>query len=159
MNVIKCSDFISNKGLGTDEDVLVEILATRSNHEIREIKKVFKEGLIWCSTISLHKFLDNTVVTQSWRLQTLNITSIMSEYNSELEEVIVDETSGDFTKALLAMLKADKDESEEVDKDQARKDAKVQVRKISFLFSAKCMTKQKCLSFVPNEPTSFFKTQ
>lgn len=34
---------LATKGLGTDEDVLVEILASRSNREIREIKKVFKE--------------------------------------------------------------------------------------------------------------------
>ncbi|XP_047227978.1 annexin A1-like [Girardinichthys multiradiatus] len=33
----------ATKGLGTDEDVLVEILATRSNKEIEEIKKVFKQ--------------------------------------------------------------------------------------------------------------------
>ncbi|XP_067114652.1 annexin A1-like [Osmerus mordax] len=33
----------ATKGLGTDEDVLVEILATRTNSEINEIKKTFKE--------------------------------------------------------------------------------------------------------------------
>ncbi|XP_031433628.2 annexin A6-like [Clupea harengus] len=32
------------KGLGTCEDVLIEILVSRSNHEIKEIKKVFKEA-------------------------------------------------------------------------------------------------------------------
>lgn len=78
----------ATKGLGTDEDVLVEILATRSNQEIREIERVFKE-----------------------------------EYDEELEDVIKDETSGDFTAALLAMLKANKAEHTEVDLDQARKDA------------------------------------
>uniref|UniRef100_A0A671P6T1 Annexin n=1 Tax=Sinocyclocheilus anshuiensis TaxID=1608454 RepID=A0A671P6T1_9TELE len=31
------------KGLGTDEDTLVEILASRTNKEIREIKQVFKQ--------------------------------------------------------------------------------------------------------------------
>jgi len=78
----------ATKGLGTDEDVLVEILATRSNQEICEIKRVFKK-----------------------------------EYKKELEDVIVSETSGDFTKALLAMLKANKNESAEVDMALAQKDA------------------------------------
>ncbi|KAG8455253.1 hypothetical protein GDO86_001449 [Hymenochirus boettgeri] len=31
------------KGLGTDEDCLIEILASRNNHEIREINKVYRE--------------------------------------------------------------------------------------------------------------------
>ncbi|XP_029300962.1 annexin A1-like [Cottoperca gobio] len=80
----------ATKGFGTSEDVIVEILATRSNQEIREIKRVFKE-----------------------------------EYQHDLEDIIRDETSGDFTKALLAMLKADKDESVEIDKEVARKDAEI----------------------------------
>ncbi|XP_041815794.1 annexin A1-like [Chelmon rostratus] len=78
----------ATKGLGTHEDVLVEILATRSNQEILELTRVFKE-----------------------------------EYGTELEDVIKDETSGDFTNALLAMLKANKSESTEVDMDLARRDA------------------------------------
>ncbi|XP_060917661.1 annexin A1-like [Labrus mixtus] len=78
----------ATKGLGTDEDVLVEILATRTNKEIEDIKRVYKEV-----------------------------------YEVELEEVIKDETSGDFTTALLAMLKAEQDESDEVDMDLVQKDA------------------------------------
>ncbi|XP_028273629.1 annexin A1-like [Parambassis ranga] len=80
----------ATKRLGTDEGALTEILATRSNQEIQEIKRVFKE-----------------------------------EYKTELEDVIKSETSGDFTKALLSMLQAKKDESTEVDLELARKDAKV----------------------------------
>uniref|UniRef100_A0A665TUV2 Annexin n=1 Tax=Echeneis naucrates TaxID=173247 RepID=A0A665TUV2_ECHNA len=80
----------ATKGFGTNEEVLVEVLATRSNQEIREIKKVFKE-----------------------------------EYEQDLEEVIKDETSGDFATALLAMLKANKDETHEVDIALARKDAEI----------------------------------
>uniref|UniRef100_A0A673YWC0 Annexin n=1 Tax=Salmo trutta TaxID=8032 RepID=A0A673YWC0_SALTR len=34
---------LAMKGLGTDEDTLIEILASRTNKEIREIKKVYKE--------------------------------------------------------------------------------------------------------------------
>ncbi|XP_062268274.1 annexin A1-like [Platichthys flesus] len=79
----------ATKGLGTNEDVLVEVLATRSNEEIRELKRVYKQ-----------------------------------EYGQELEAVIQKETSGDFTKALLAMLKANKDESNEINRKQAQEDAK-----------------------------------
>ncbi|XP_035523874.1 annexin A1-like [Morone saxatilis] len=79
----------ATKRLGTDEDVLVEVLATRSNQEIQEMKKVFKE-----------------------------------EYKTDLEDVIKVETSGDFTTALLAMLKANRAENTEVDMDLARRDAK-----------------------------------
>lgn len=46
-------------------------------------------------------------------------------YKTELETVIQDETGGDFTSALLAMLKANKDESKEVDMSLAQKDAEV----------------------------------
>lgn len=32
------------QGLGTDEDTLIEVMASRNNREIVEIKKVYKEG-------------------------------------------------------------------------------------------------------------------
>ncbi|XP_077478191.1 annexin A1-like [Stigmatopora argus] len=78
----------ATKRLGTDEDVLVEVLATRSNEEIRELTRAFKE-----------------------------------DYGEDLEEIIKDETRGDFTTALLGMLKANKDESTDVDMAMAKKDA------------------------------------
>ncbi|XP_019744341.1 annexin A1-like [Hippocampus comes] len=78
----------ATKRLGTDEDVLVEVLATRTNEELRQLKRVYKEV-----------------------------------YGDDLEDVIKDETRGDFTTALLAMLKANKDESTEVDMTRAQKDA------------------------------------
>lgn len=60
----------------------------------------------------------------SWAALTLSL-SPTSEYERDLKEVIKDETSGDFTTALLAMLEANKDESDEVNLDQARSDAEV----------------------------------
>merc|ERR1712060_272912 len=77
------------KGLGTHEDILVDILASRTNCEIIEIKKTFKE-----------------------------------EFQEELEDVIKCDTSGDFLLALLALLKASKDEDDEVNIDLAKRDAK-----------------------------------
>ncbi|KAG7263775.1 hypothetical protein CRUP_034853, partial [Coryphaenoides rupestris] len=79
----------ATKCLGTDEDVLVEILTSRTNEEIREMERVFGE-----------------------------------EYGESLEEVIKSETDGDFAMALLAMLKAHKNESHIIDMDLAKKDAR-----------------------------------
>ncbi|KAM3874052.1 annexin A1-like [Diretmus argenteus] len=79
---------VATKGLGTHEHILSEILASRSNQEIRELRKVFQE-----------------------------------EYQEELDDVIKSDTSGDFTLALLALLKANKDEDNEVDMDLAKRDA------------------------------------
>lgn len=42
----------SQQGLGTNEDVLVEVLATRSNQQIVEIKRVFKEGLTYIYSVT-----------------------------------------------------------------------------------------------------------
>lgn len=36
------------QGLGTDEDVLVEVLTSRTNEEIREMASVFGEGKVTC---------------------------------------------------------------------------------------------------------------
>ncbi|XP_041042157.1 annexin A1a [Carcharodon carcharias] len=77
------------KGLGTDEDCLVEILVSRSNKEIKEIIKAYKE-----------------------------------EFSSDLEERIKSDTSGEFQKALIALLKASRDESCAVDHDLADDDAR-----------------------------------
>lgn len=80
----------ATKGLGTDEDALVEILATRTKAEIEEIKRVFKE-----------------------------------EYKTELEGVIKSETRGDFQKALLSLLRANRDTSSTVDMELAQRDAQI----------------------------------
>lgn len=53
------------------------------------------------------------------------VLECFSEYDISLEDVIKDETSGDFTTALLAMLEANKDKDGE-DADLAREDAEVQ---------------------------------
>uniref|UniRef100_UPI00398E3EF5 annexin A1a n=1 Tax=Pristiophorus japonicus TaxID=55135 RepID=UPI00398E3EF5 len=81
--------YYATKGLGTDEDCLVEILVSRSNKEIKEIIKVYQE-----------------------------------EFNCDLEGKIKSDTSGAFQKALIALLKASRDESSTVDHDLADDDAR-----------------------------------
>ncbi|KAM4807974.1 annexin A6-like [Rhinophrynus dorsalis] len=77
------------KGLGTDEDTLNEIFASRTNQQIKQIKKAYKE-----------------------------------EFKVDLEKDITEDTSGDFQKALLALLKAERSEDHYVNEALVDKDAK-----------------------------------
>uniref|UniRef100_A0A8C6SYJ3 Annexin n=1 Tax=Neogobius melanostomus TaxID=47308 RepID=A0A8C6SYJ3_9GOBI len=61
----------SIKGLGTDEETLIEMLCSRSNSELVEIKKVYKEL-----------------------------------FKKELEKDVAGDTSGNFAKLLVALVKA-----------------------------------------------------
>uniref|UniRef100_A0ACB8ESD1 Annexin A1 isoform p37 n=1 Tax=Sphaerodactylus townsendi TaxID=933632 RepID=A0ACB8ESD1_9SAUR len=78
------------KGLGTDEDILIEILATSNNKEIREFCTAYGEM-----------------------------------YKRDLAKDIVSDTSGHFQKALLALLKADRDENPHVNDELADNDARI----------------------------------
>lgn len=73
---------------GTRENVLVEILATRTTEQIQEITAIYKK-----------------------------------EYGRDLEEELIDETRGDFQKALLAMYRNHRDTDTEVDMELVKKDA------------------------------------
>ncbi|CAH2294141.1 Annexin A1 [Pelobates cultripes] len=77
------------KGLGTDEETIIEIIVSRSNQEIKQIKKVYQE-----------------------------------EYKTDLEKDVIGDTSGDFQKILLALLKGERSEDSYVNEDLADKDAK-----------------------------------
>ncbi|XP_053452179.1 annexin A1-like [Nycticebus coucang] len=77
------------KGLGTDEDTLIEILTSRSNKEIREINRVYRD-----------------------------------ELKRDLAKDITSDTSGDFRKALLSLVKDDQSEDFGVNEDLADTDAR-----------------------------------
>uniref|UniRef100_A0A8C6SW18 Annexin n=1 Tax=Neogobius melanostomus TaxID=47308 RepID=A0A8C6SW18_9GOBI len=76
----------SIKGLGTDEETLIEMLCSRSNSELVEIKKVYKEL-----------------------------------FKKELEKDVAGDTSGNFAKLLVALVKAT---SAIVDYDKIDQDAR-----------------------------------
>lgn len=77
------------KGLGTDEDTLNEILASRTNREIREINRVYRE-----------------------------------ELKRDLAKDITSDTSGDYQKALLSLIKGDRAEDFSLSEDLADSDAR-----------------------------------
>ncbi|KAJ7365500.1 hypothetical protein OS493_005609 [Desmophyllum pertusum] len=77
------------KGIGTDEDILIEILCTRTNAELKDIRAAYSK-----------------------------------KYDSSLETDLKGDTSGDLETLLVELNKGQRDESTEVDKDLAKKDAK-----------------------------------
>ncbi|XP_022810237.1 uncharacterized protein LOC111347232 [Stylophora pistillata] len=77
------------KGLGTDEDILIEILCTRTNAHLNDIRAAYSR-----------------------------------KYEHSLEEDLKGDTSGDLETLLVELSKGQRDESNEVDKEMAKKDAK-----------------------------------
>lgn len=81
--------YTAMKGVGTDEDALIEVLATRDNSRIKEIREFYK-----------------------------------NKYGSDLESDVKSECSGDFGNFLVALLQANRDESDDVDGGLVNQDAK-----------------------------------
>lgn len=75
-------------GIGTNEAALIEILTTRTNAEIREIKEIFKK-----------------------------------EKKKDLEKALKSETSGHFSRMLVSLCNASRNETTSVDAGKARADA------------------------------------
>ena len=64
------------KGIGTDDDTLIEIIATRPNWMLNKVKEIYKK-----------------------------------KYNVELEQDVIDDTSGDFRKLLVSLLQCNRSEN------------------------------------------------
>ncbi|CAH1246153.1 ANXA11 [Branchiostoma lanceolatum] len=77
------------KGLGTDEKVLIEILSTRTNQELAEIRMAYN-----------------------------------SDYNKNLEQDIIDDTSGHFQRLMVSLAQGNRSESTTADMAQAQREAK-----------------------------------
>uniref|UniRef100_A0A3Q2CSJ4 Annexin n=1 Tax=Cyprinodon variegatus TaxID=28743 RepID=A0A3Q2CSJ4_CYPVA len=132
---------------GVDEDVIIAILVKRSNEQRQKIKAVYEassgKNLVKSLKSVLKSDLEDVALAllmppahfdayllrkatkvnqQGFTVSTLNLKNL---YKQDLEEVIKDETKGDFMNALLALLSAKRDESTEVDMELARKDAKI----------------------------------
>jgi len=76
------------KGLGTNDDQLVEAVCTRTNAQLKAMKAAYT------------------------RL-----------YGKDLDKDVADDTSGDYRNLLLALLRADRPESQPVNLEEAKKDA------------------------------------
>ena len=90
------------KGPGTDEEVLIEILCTKTNASIEAIKADYEK-------VGNHNFFENWGGFQIFK--------------RNLEKDIKSETRGDFEKLLVALLQGQRDELEKPDKAAAKASA------------------------------------
>jgi hypothetical protein len=148
------------KGLGTNDSVLSNIIATRSRDQLQEIKKVFEKKYgktlenwikgetsghyedLLVSLIDEKSEYDAKLIKSSVKGLGTNdaqlIEAICTRNNGELramkaayqrlyhvdvERDVADDTSGDYKNLLLAVLKADRPETQPINIEEAKKDA------------------------------------
>lgn len=96
------------KGLGTDEETLFEILASRSNDRIRAINETYQKSLFQITATNEH--LDEIYV-------------YILVYSKALEKDVKSDTSGNFRRLLISLLQGKRPETTEVNVEQAKQDA------------------------------------
>lgn len=99
-------------GLGTDEEVLIEILCTLSNVEIHTIKNQY----LRCKLQPEYDLGADSIKSVSY------IFCIV--YGAHLESELKSETSGNFKRLLTSLCTAARDESGRIDPNNAKQDAR-----------------------------------
>ncbi|KAK3522094.1 hypothetical protein QTP70_025277 [Hemibagrus guttatus] len=100
------------KGAGTDEACLIDILASRTNAEMKALTATYKKDMPFDMQMKHGSvFLFNQLV-------------MMAEYDRDLEDDISGDTSGMFKRVLVSLATAGRDESTKVDEALAKQDAK-----------------------------------
>ncbi|CAF0771349.1 unnamed protein product [Didymodactylos carnosus] len=95
------------KGAGTDEETLIEILASRSNERIKAINNLYtKRSNLFQSVIVLVFFI---------------------VYGKSLEKDVSSDTSGNFRRLLVSLMQANRPETTDVNIEQAKQDAQALV--------------------------------
>uniref|UniRef100_A0A3Q3GN10 Annexin n=1 Tax=Kryptolebias marmoratus TaxID=37003 RepID=A0A3Q3GN10_KRYMA len=124
---------------GTDEACLIEILSSRSNAEIKEINRVYKEGemhrelfkvmfhLLLCSLSgnpsSVRRYFCVSLLVQQCLYLLSEFLFVASEHKKTLEDAIQSDTSGHFRRLLISLAQGNRDEREAVDISLAKQDA------------------------------------
>lgn len=101
-------------GIGTDEDVLIEVLCTMSNYEIHTIKHAYER----CTYFVLLKRI--SLITCKKKMSHISIFAV---YGKSLESELMSETSGNFKRLLVSLCAGGRDESGVVDQEGAVRDA------------------------------------
>lgn len=101
----------SIKGLGTDDDTLIEILCTRDNYQIKAMRDTYQKSKK--TSIPFLFFL--AILSKSLPFSIV--------HNRSIESDVHDDTSGDYRNLLKSLLAANRDESNRVNMEEAKADA------------------------------------
>jgi len=93
------------KGLGTDEETLIEILASRSNERLKAINDTYQKSQF------RYLFIFKCFLF------------FLQVYSKPLEKDVKSDTSGDFRRLLVSLMQGNRPETTEVNVDQAKQDA------------------------------------
>uniref|UniRef100_A0A8C2IVT6 Annexin n=1 Tax=Cyprinus carpio TaxID=7962 RepID=A0A8C2IVT6_CYPCA len=119
------------KGIGTDEDAILMLLAARSNAQRQEIKaaykKAFGKDLVKDLRSELGGKLEDLIVALIMNKKhiVMKISHLMCldlEYGSKLEKDIMGDTSGHYQRLLVILAQGNREEG--VDESRVEKDAK-----------------------------------
>ncbi|KAM3176049.1 hypothetical protein ACTXT7_007279 [Hymenolepis weldensis] len=94
------------KGAGTDEKILIEVLCSSTNEEIRELKAAYDDA-----------FYFSEQSAKIFKIYLLNATNVARR---SLEQDVIDDVSGDFERVLVAILQAKRRQT--FDKDDVVRD-------------------------------------
>ena len=84
------------KGVGTDEDALIEVICTRTNEELTAAKEVYKK----CMFVHVHVYMSMHVC----ELVHVKISPLYAVFKKEMEKAVASDVSGDFRRILVACL-------------------------------------------------------
>lgn len=101
-------------GVGTDEDILIEIMCTLSNNEIRTIRQAYQE----------RESFDHQLI----KILMSHCYIYCLDYGHSLESDLKGDSSGTFKRLMVSLCSAGRDESMVTDPHQARNDAQQLLR-------------------------------
>ncbi|CAB1324821.1 unnamed protein product, partial [Coregonus sp. 'balchen'] len=109
------------KGFGTDEDIIIDIVANRSNEQRQEIRQAFKSILGRGAGTDEHALIEILVTRSNEEIHAMN-AAYQAGYKKSMEDAIQSDTSGRFSQILTSLVQGAREQGP-ADWDRALVDA------------------------------------